>query len=83
MLQCRCTVAHMTTYTYGDTIEQHRMVAYRKYLMNRKRKVNVDNVSQGRGIMKRCNRALIYYREYVESYLASKRAYLEQGGKAA
>ena len=66
----------MTDYTHGNTIEQHRMVAYRKYLMDRKRKENVNNVSQGRGVSRRTNRALIHYREYVGLYLQSKREYL-------
>lgn len=52
------------------------MVAYRQYILGKKKLWNLQRCSNGKPIAKRICRALVHYRGYVDGYLEAKREYL-------
>lgn len=55
---------------------RHIMTTYRRFLVQTKRKWNLQVTSTGRLPVKRIARGLLFYRAYVDAYLRAKRAVL-------
>ena len=55
---------------------RHIMTTYRRFLVQTKRKWNLQVTSIGRSPVKRITRGLLFYRAYVDAYLKAKRAVL-------
>lgn len=52
----------------------HIMTTYRRFIMEGKASHNLNRISQGRPRSRRCMRAQIHYRAYIDAYLKAKRA---------
>lgn len=63
-------------YTYGETLAEHQMRAYRLKILNTKAKWNTQLRSNGRPPSRRIARSLLHYRSWLGQYLIAKRAFL-------
>jgi hypothetical protein len=55
---------------------RHIMTSYRRFLVQIKRKWNLQVTSSGRAPVRRIARGLLFHRAYVDAYLKAKRAVL-------
>lgn len=69
-------MARKTRYSYGTTLAEHQMRAYRLAILSIKAKFNLVLTSNGKPPARRIARGVMYYKGWVQMYLAAKREYL-------
>lgn len=69
-------LARKTRYSYGATLAEHQMRAYRLAILSIKAKFNLVMISNGKPRARRIARGVMYYKGWVQAYLAAKREFL-------
>lgn len=65
-----------TRYSYGASLAEHQMRAYRLAILSIKAKWNLQLISRGKPAVRRIARGVMYYKFWVQQYLVAKQEYL-------